>query len=117
MLTGLADYVKNKQLLYPEKVLTALNQYKQATDILAEFLEGFVITGSEKDTIPRSDLWNAYKLSEGTDKPFTKSKFNAMIEERLGTPAKKISGKFVWVGIRPKTVKDTQGELDGDYND
>jgi P4 family phage/plasmid primase-like protien len=111
MLAGLADYQLDKKLLYPKKVLEALNQYKQATDILAEFLEGFIITGSEADTTSRNDLWIAYKLSIGTDNPFSKSKFNSMIEERLGAPAKRSNAGYVWVGIRTKQDADRQAEL------
>jgi P4 family phage/plasmid primase-like protien len=111
MLDGLAEYRQAKTLLFPRKVRTALDQYKLATDILAEFLEGFIITGLETDTITRSELWNSYKLSVGTDKPFSKGKFNSLIEERLGVPAKRSNDGYVWIGIRTKKDKDRQAGL------
>lgn len=100
MLAGLADYIKEKKLLYPKKVLEALDQYKATTDILAEFLEGYVITRNDNDVVLRSDLWNSYKLWVGTEKAFTKTRFNAMIEERIGIAPKRTAAGIVWIGIK-----------------
>jgi P4 family phage/plasmid primase-like protien len=112
-LAGWADYTKEKKLLYPKKVQAALEAYKAATDILAEFLEGYQITREERDTIPRADLWTAYKLWVGGDKAFTKTQFNAMIEERLGAPVKRFPDGFKWVGIQVRNEKDRQSGLAG----
>lgn len=104
LLTGLKLYLngddKTKSgLLFPKAITDAIEQYRIQTDVLAEFMENYVITGNEKDRIARGDLWTAYKTHQDSEKAMPKSKFNAFIEERVG-PAKRFDGGMFWIGIK-----------------
>jgi putative DNA primase/helicase len=111
LLTGYRRYIDRGRLPKSQKIDAASKAYKQESDVLGEFLSGYIISGEDQDVIPRSDLFNSYKLSLDTsEKPIQKRMFNDMIRERLGREEIQIKGKgWCWSGIHAKESK--QGTL------
>lgn len=99
-LRGHSDYRKNG-LVYPAKILEAINEYKNAEDVLAEFIS-IVCADTPGGRWPQPLLWNAYKnfcLITG-EKGLGKKKFNSSIRER-GYSEHKYQGGWVWENISP----------------
>jgi putative DNA primase/helicase len=103
LIKGYKYYMIWGSLIYTTVIDEARVLYKDKEDVLGDFFEHYRITGDEKDKVPRSDLYDAYKVwcnyENSSEKPYTKNKFNDMIEERVGSP-KKSDGVWVWFGIK-----------------
>jgi len=101
LLIGLMEYRENG-LIVSDAIKAAKGTYKAREDVLAEFMDKYVITDSKDDVIPRADLYESYKLWAGgdqTNKMFQKNKFNTLIEERVGAVVQR-NGVWYWTGIR-----------------
>ena len=104
LLVGFRKYYIRGRLPDSERINAASRAYKADSDLLGEFLMDFEVTGNKEDYIPRSDLYNAYKLTvDSSEKPIPKNKFAMMIQERIGkAPARDREKGWCWVGIRRK---------------
>jgi len=104
LLVGFKKYYIRGRLPDSERINAASRAYKADSDVLGEFLMDFEITGKDSDHIPRSDLYNAYKLTvDPSERPIPKSKFAMMIQERIGrAPVHDREKGWCWVGIRRK---------------
>ena len=102
LLRGLQIY-REKGLVVSSAIKEAKGTYKAREDVLAEFMDKYVITESRDDVILRADLYVSYKLWAGADqttKTFPKTKFNMMIEERVGAAIQVHNVGWCWTGIR-----------------
>ena len=110
LLVGFKKYSNRGRLPDSKKINAASQEYKSESDVLGEFLAGYEITGKDEDClISRADLYAAYKMSvDQSEKPITKSKFNAMMQERIGKAPIQIHGRgLCWIGITVKKEGQT----------
>ncbi len=101
-LEGLQKYRKAGRLIQPEKVKVAVEEYRQDSDILKEFLDGWCAF-KEKAEMEKSDLYRSYAdwCEQNHEKPVGSKKFAIMIRER-GIKERASMGKRYWIGISPR---------------
>jgi putative DNA primase/helicase len=100
-LDGLRKYREIGRLIQPEKVKVATEEYRQDSDILKEFLEGWCQMSGE---IKRSDLYHAYSdwCEANHEKPVGAKRFAGMIRERGVGDRSDLKGARYWTGISSK---------------
>ena len=99
-LEGLRKYRKAGRLIQPEKVKVAVEEYRNDSDILKEFLDAWC-EFKERGEIKRSDFYRTYTdwCDQNHEKPVGSKKFNAMIRERGVREKVDSAGCRVWFGI------------------
>ena len=104
LVKGYKYYKVWGSLIYTSVIDEARVLYKDKEDVLGDFFEHYKITGDEKDIVSRAELYQAYKTwsnyENSMEKPYTKNKFNDMVEERVGSPVRHMTLNWVWKGIR-----------------
>jgi len=108
MLEGVKKYHESG-LLISNKIKEAKQTYKAVEDVLSDFMAKYVITGKKEDYIPRTELYDAYKLLAGGDrntKMYGRAKFNDLMAERVGEAKRKDKEGWCWEGIRAMKAED-----------
>lgn len=104
LIRGYELYKEQNGLSYPKAIQEARELYKEKEDLLGDFFDYYKITGNPEDIIARNELYKSYKtlcdFDNANGKPFTKGKFNDMVEERIGSPVRHRTLHWVWVGIK-----------------
>lgn len=107
LVKGYKYYKMFGNLIYTSVINEARELYKDKEDVLGDFFEMYKITGDENDRINRAELYQSYKnwcgYEDHGEKPYTKNKFNDMVEERVGSPKRIESGGvsgWFWIGIK-----------------
>jgi len=100
-LDGLRKYREIGRLIPPEKVKVAVEEYRQDSDILKEFVESWCqMTGQ----IKRNDLYRAYSdwCDSNHEKAVGSKRFAGMIRERGVGEKMDSTGARYWTGISSK---------------
>jgi len=97
MIKGLQKYQEAGHLVQPEKVKIATHEYRQDSDLLKEFLEGWCVMSGE---IKRSDLYRAYSdwCEQNHEKAVGSKRFAIMIREHGVGERRDIKDRY-WTGI------------------
>jgi putative DNA primase/helicase len=96
-LAGLQKYRQVGRLIQPESVKVAVEEYRQDSDVLKEFLEDWT---QPTGKIKRSDLYRAYTdwCEQNHEKPVGSKKFVGMIRERGIRECRDVKDRY-WDGI------------------
>ena len=104
LIRGYELYREQGGLLYTKVIQESRELYKEKEDLLGDFFDFYKITGKPEDFVGRADLYRAYKswceFDNANGKPFNKSRFNDMVEERVGSPVRHTTLNWVWPGIK-----------------
>jgi putative DNA primase/helicase len=106
LVKGYQLYCENGGLFKSKLIVDETARYKDKEDLLGDFFEQYVVTGQTSDKIKRSDLFDSYmtwtNFGNGNGKPFSKSKFNVLVEGKLGSPIKGGDGVWMWSKVKKK---------------